>query len=261
MNQKHVVVFSITLLVVGLAVGAYAKFKDELAAAFSLNQSSPQTPSNTDYFYEDKTGQKDPNSLTSPDQASTLNLASSPKPQTSQNPDVQGLKVQPTERPRSFSSFPGAYSQEQLKDKAALIETKKGQIYFTLFPQAPLASSNFIFLANQGFYDGLVFHRVERDFVVQGGDPLGNGTGGPGYKFADEKVIGNYVRAVVAMANSGPNTNGSQFFIVLQDQPTLPPRYTIFGQVIKGMEVMDKIEMGDVMEKVSIVNLVRTDQQ
>ena len=116
----------------------------------------------------------------------------------------------------------------------------------------PLASSNFIFLAKEKFYDGLTFHRREEGFVIQGGDPLGNGTGGPGYAFADEPVTGDYLRGVVAMANAGPNTNGSQFFIMLADHPELPKNYTIFGKVREGMEVVDEIKVGDKILKATI---------
>lgn len=116
-----------------------------------------------------------------------------------------------------------------------------------------MAASNFIFLAQQGFYNGLTFHRVVPGFVVQGGDPLGNGTGGPGYRFPDELNDNRtYTRGTVAMANSGPNTNGSQFFIMLQDHPELPHLYTIFGTVLSGMDVVDKIAVGDVMQSVTV---------
>lgn len=116
-----------------------------------------------------------------------------------------------------------------------------------------MAASNFILLAANGFYDGLTFHRVE-DWVVQGGDPEGSGRGGPGYQFPDEPVNRPYVKGIVAMANSGPNTNGSQFFILKKNTP-LPPSYTIFGQIISGQETVDKMIAGDIMQKVVIQNL------
>ena len=143
-------------------------------------------------------------------------------------------------------------SEEEIKGKKARIETTKGDIVFEFFADSPLASSNFIALANKKFYDGLTFHRREEGFVIQGGDPLGNGTGGPGYKFADEPVTRDYLRGTVAMANAGPNTNGSQFFIMLADSANLPKAYTIFGQVVEGQEVVDKIMVGDKMTAVSI---------
>ncbi|MBI4261996.1 peptidylprolyl isomerase [Candidatus Uhrbacteria bacterium] len=132
------------------------------------------------------------------------------------------------------------------------LKTTKGDIRIALFSdEAPKAASNFLKLAKDGFYDGLTFHRREEGFVIQGGDPNGNGTGGPGYKFEDEPVKRKYTRGIVAMANSGPNTNGSQFFIMLRDTP-LPPSYTIFGEVTDGMDVVDAIRVGDVMERVVV---------
>lgn len=245
---------------IGLLAASYVKFKDDLISIINKKEDI-QAPQSSDFFFEQKEG--DPNKLsTSQDQESSA-LTNLVKPQTQktlapeQKVDMDKLNIKPTEKVRSFSQFPGAYSSEQLKDKGAVIKTGKGEIYLVLSPETPLATSNFIFLSNQGFYGGLKFHRVEKDFVIQGGDPNGDGTGGPGYKFQDENVTQNYIRGTVAMANAGPDTNGSQFFIVLKDAPTLPPRYTIFGRVFKGMEVVDKIEVGDVMEKVSIINLVQ----
>lgn len=156
---------------------------------------------------------------------------------------------------RHYSAFPGVLPDNELENKKAVIETSKGTIEFEILPSSPKAASNFIFLAEHQFYDGLTFHRVVPGFVIQGGDPTGNGTGGPGYQFEDETVTQPYDRGIVAMANAGPNTNGSQFFIVLEDQPSLPPSYTIFGKVILGMDVVDKIAVGDVMKKVTIENI------
>lgn len=141
---------------------------------------------------------------------------------------------------------------DQIAAKKATVQTEKGNIVIQFFGDAPLAASNFIYLADKGFYNSLKFHRREEGFVIQGGDPNGNGTGGPGYSFPDEKVTRDYKKGVVAMANSGPNTNGSQFFIMLADTPQLPKQYTIFGQVVEGQDVVDKIAVGDVMKKVTI---------
>lgn len=146
-------------------------------------------------------------------------------------------------------------SVDQLKNKKAVIETNKGTIEFEIYPEATKAATNFISLSNDGFYDGLTFHRVVPDFVIQGGDPVGNGTSGPGYKFPDEPVTKKYLKGMVAMANSGPNTNGSQFFIMLKDNLDLPPNYTIFGKVTKGQDVVDKIVVGDMMNKITIAPL------
>jgi cyclophilin family peptidyl-prolyl cis-trans isomerase len=126
---------------------------------------------------------------------------------------------------------------------SATIHTTKGDIDVQVFADdAPKAANNFVDLARKGFYDGVIFHRVVPGFVVQGGDPTGTGTGGPGYKFEDEPFKGDYDRGTLAMANAGPNTNGSQFFICLADLGgKLPKNYTIFGRVTKGMDVVDAI--------------------
>lgn len=152
-------------------------------------------------------------------------------------------------------AFPGVLPSEKIQQKKAVITTNKGIIEFSLFSdKAPKTVSNFIYLSENKFYDGLTFHRVEPGFVIQGGDPNGDGTGGPGYKFEDETVSDNYKAGSVAMANSGPNSNGSQFFICLDDLPTLPKQYNLFGQVTKGMDVVKKIQVGDKIEKIEIVS-------
>jgi cyclophilin family peptidyl-prolyl cis-trans isomerase len=144
-----------------------------------------------------------------------------------------------------YSSPPKKMPAKKLKGKKSVLKTSKGTIEIELFgDEAPLTVSNHIFLIEEKFYDGLIFHRREEGFVIQGGDPLGEGYGGPGYRFEDEPVGRDYDRGIVAMANSGPDTNGSQFFIMLADVP-LPPLYTIFGKVTKGMDVVDNIEVGD----------------
>jgi cyclophilin family peptidyl-prolyl cis-trans isomerase len=122
------------------------------------------------------------------------------------------------------------------------LDTNHGPITIVLKPErSPLAVNNFVFLARDGYYDGVVFHRVVPGFVIQGGDPTGTGRGGPGYKFRDEiEGPGSYKRGIVAMANAGPNTNGSQFFICLTDVG-LPHSYTIFGEVTAGMDAVDSI--------------------
>lgn len=153
---------------------------------------------------------------------------------------------------KSYSNPPPVLSASEIDGKKVRIKTNKGDIVFELFGDSPIAASNFIFLTKDGFYDGLTFHRKVEGFVIQGGDPKGDGTGGPGYSFKDEAVIKNYDKGIVAMANAGPNTNGSQFFIMLADAPSLPKQYTIFGKVISGQEVVDKIAIGDVIEKVTL---------
>jgi cyclophilin family peptidyl-prolyl cis-trans isomerase len=140
-----------------------------------------------------------------------------------------------------WSSAP-KMSIDQNKQYTVTMKTNFGDIVIQLFPKdAPLAVNNFVFLARQGYYDGVKFHRVVKNFMIQSGDPTGTGMGNPGYKFADEKVTRDYVAGTLAMANSGPNTNGSQFFIMLDDVTTLPKKYTIFGIVTSGFDVVQNI--------------------
>jgi peptidyl-prolyl cis-trans isomerase B (cyclophilin B) len=149
---------------------------------------------------------------------------------------------------------PPAMDIDVAKTYKVTMETTKGTLEIELYPaHAPQTVNNFVFLASQGFYDGVSFHRVIKDFVIQGGDPSGTGAGGPGYKFRDE-TMGNpltHVRGVLSMANAGPNTNGSQFFIVYKPQPHLDGKHTVFGKVTSGMDVADRIVQGDKMIKVT----------
>lgn len=127
------------------------------------------------------------------------------------------------------------------KTYSASLVTTAGTIVISLdAAMTPNTVNNFVSLARAHFYDGTIFHRVVKGFMIQGGDPKGDGTGGPGYRFPDEPFTGDYTRGTVAMANAGPNTNGSQFFIVQQDTP-LPKKYVIFGHVTSGLDVMDTI--------------------
>ena len=134
------------------------------------------------------------------------------------------------------------------------IETDRGTIVLDLDPAlAPTTVNNFVHLARQGFYTGLTFHRVEPGFVIQGGCPEGSGRGGPGYRFEDEPVLGEYTKGALAMANAGPNTNGSQFFVCLSDLTgRLPKQYNLFGHVTAGLDVVDAIQRGDVMTSVTV---------
>ena len=128
------------------------------------------------------------------------------------------------------------------KTYTAILKTSEGDIMMVLnVKQTTNTVINFIYLAKQKFYNNTIFHRVIKGFMIQGGDPNGDGTGGPGYRFDDETFEGEYTRGTVAMANAGPNTNGSQFFIIQEDNATLPKNYVIFGKVTKGLEVVDKI--------------------
>jgi peptidyl-prolyl cis-trans isomerase B (cyclophilin B) len=136
----------------------------------------------------------------------------------------------------------------------AHFDTDRGPIRIELYPdKAPLTVANFVNLAQRGFYNGLNFHRVINDFMVQGGCPQGTGTGGPGYKFEDEANNGvGHERGVLSMANAGPNTNGSQFFITHVATPWLNGKHTVFGKVVEGMDVVDSIKQGDQIKALKI---------
>ena len=155
-------------------------------------------------------------------------------------------------------SSPPAMSVDPVKKYQATMQTNQGDIVLELYPQyAPKTVNNFVFLANQGFYDGVSFHRVISNFVIQGGDPTGTGSGGPGYRFEDE-TAGNpmkHERGSISMANAGPNTNGSQFFIAHSPQPHLDGKHTVFGKVTNGLDVVDAIQEGDSMTTVVITDL------
>jgi peptidyl-prolyl cis-trans isomerase B (cyclophilin B) len=150
---------------------------------------------------------------------------------------------------------PPAMQIDPAKTYLATMETNRGTIELELEPQhAPKTVNNFVFLAKEGYYDGITFHRVIGNFMIQGGDPTGTGCSGPGYEFEDE-LKGNpliHAAKVISMANAGPNTNGSQFFITHSPQPHLNGRHTVFGKVVKGQEIVDLIRQGDVMVRVSV---------
>lgn len=150
---------------------------------------------------------------------------------------------------------PPAMTVDPKKNYIVTMSTTKGDIVLELAPEyAPRTVNNFVFLANENFYDGVKFHRVISNFMIQGGDPTGTGMGGPGYDFEDE-FDGNpliHERCVISMANAGPNTNGSQFFITHSPQPHLNGRHTVFGRVVTGHNVVDSIRQGDVMESVTV---------
>jgi cyclophilin family peptidyl-prolyl cis-trans isomerase len=181
-----------------------------------------------------------PASATAPS-AAQITRALSPLPNPSNaaaSPAAQGAAV--SSAPKQFSA-PPPMTIDSSKHYTATIDTSMGTMKADLFAnEAPITVNNFVFLARQGFYDGVTFHRVISNFMIQTGDPTGTGTGGPGYRFNDEPVKRQYARGTLAMANAGPNTNGSQFFIVHKDYP-LPPNYTIFGQLTDGLDTLDKI--------------------
>lgn len=233
-GQKLIGLVLILLLIAGISYFAVNKFTKEVKEATS---SPSPSPSGLTFLFE---------------QTSLPNQSSAP-----QGPDKPSPlpSARPLEKVKRLAAFPGILPEGVRQKKAVIIQTAKGQIVIRVFEDVPQAASNFLLLAGNGFYDSLKFHRVEPNFVIQGGDPNGDGTGGPGFTFADEPVTRDYVKGIVAMANAGPNTNGSQFFIMLADHPELPKKYTIFGAVISGMDVVEKITVGDVMQKVIVQNL------
>ena len=156
-----------------------------------------------------------------------------------------------------FAATLTVHAQAPVQDVRIVLHTEKGDIEATIFAsKVPVTAANFLNLAQQKFYDGLKFHRVIADFMVQGGDPLGTGTGGPGYKFEDEKGGPNKFDkpGTFAMANSGPDTNGSQFFITHVPTPWLNGKHTIFGQVTKGQDVVNNVKQGDTIKSIDILD-------
>lgn len=156
--------------------------------------------------------------------------------------------------PKSYKSLP-PQSIDAAKSYTATFDTSRGQIVVDLFAKdAPVTVNNFVFLAKDGFYDGLQFHRVIADFMVQGGCPQGSGTGGPGYKFQDEVGPGKPKHQIgsLSMANSGPGTNGSQFFITHIATDWLNGKHTVFGQVKTGQDIVDTVKQGDTIKTITI---------
>ncbi|HLQ31587.1 MAG TPA: peptidylprolyl isomerase [Chloroflexota bacterium] len=197
--------------------------------------------------------------------ATTPAAATPSAPAASVRPSAQATASAPASAPASAAasasispkptfSSPPPMSIDTSHHYTAKIETEKGTIVLDLDPQlAPQTVNNFVFLAKQSFYDGLKWHRVVPDFVIQGGDPQGTGGGGPGYKFPDEPVKGEYKDGCVATANAGPNTNGSQFFICIADDTTkLQKLYNLFGYVTSGLDVAKRITTTDHMLKVTV---------
>jgi peptidyl-prolyl cis-trans isomerase B (cyclophilin B) len=158
------------------------------------------------------------------------------------------------EAPKSKTySAPPEMTIDTSKQYTAIIETEKGNLVLELFASdVPVTVNNFVFLAREGFYDGTTFHRVIADFMAQGGDPTGTGSGGPGYSFEDEFTEHTHVAGALSMANAGPNTNGSQFFITYTPQHHLDGHHSVFGQLIEGMDVLLKIKNGDTIKRIVI---------
>lgn len=239
-NQRLLGVLLILFIIAASGYFAFTKFKQEIVGVTASPSPSPQSLD--------------------------FSLLKTPEPVPSQQaykPPYQGSQLTPVPQPsglplekvKKLDRFPGILKEEVLQNKKVVISTAKGNIEMQIFTDVPQTASNFLLLAANGFYDGLTFHRVVPGFVIQGGDPGGDGTGGPGYTFADEQVARDYKKGIVAMVNAGPNTNGSQFFIMLEDHPELPKKYTIFGQVITGMDTAQKITQGDVIIKAVVQNL------
>lgn len=144
-----------------------------------------------------------------------------------------------------------------MEDIRIIVKTSKGPIEGTIFAsKVPITSANFLNLAKRGFYNGIPFHRVIADFMIQGGDPTGTGRGGPGYRFPDEihKALKHTKPGIFSMANAGPNTNGSQFFITHVPTPWLDGKHAVFGEVTKGQDVVDAIAQGDSIESIEVLD-------
>jgi cyclophilin family peptidyl-prolyl cis-trans isomerase len=185
-----------------------------------------------------------------PEEEATATIDPEPDPAETEieTPDANGpeddeMEEGSVQQPSMQWDQPPEMQLSEGADYQAVLTTNRGEIVINLFQdEVPLTVNNFVFLAEQGFYQSVPFHRVISGFMIQTGDPTGTGAGGPGYRFQDEDVTREYTRGTVAMANAGPNTNGSQFFIVHGDlRGQLPPNYTIFGEVTDGMDVVDEI--------------------
>jgi peptidyl-prolyl cis-trans isomerase B (cyclophilin B) len=157
------------------------------------------------------------------------------------------------EKERMTYTSPPPMSIDTSADYTAIIETEKGDLVCELFAaDVPVTVNNFVFLAQEGFYDNTTFHRVIAGFMAQGGDPTATGTGGPGYKFADEFSVHKHGTGALSMANAGSNTNGSQFFITYEPQPHLDGKHSVFGQLVEGKDVLEAIRQGDVIKTIRI---------
>ena len=158
----------------------------------------------------------------------------------------------PSPEPKTYSA-PPPMTIDVSKQYIATIETEKGNLVLELFASdVPATVNNFVFLAREGFYDGSTFHRVIPGFMAQGGDPTGTGKGNPGYFFPDEFTAHTHGAGALSMANSGPDTNGCQFFITYTPQPNLDGKHSVFGQLIEGMDVLEQLENGDTIKRVVI---------
>ena len=200
-----------------------------------------------------------------PTEEQTEEQAEEPAEEQAEEPDEEQAEEaaekpaeEPTEEPveepeRMTYSEPPAMTIDVTKTYIATIETVKGDVVCELFAaDVPVTVNNFVFLANEGFYDNITFHRVIAGFMAQGGDPTGTGRGGPGYSFEDEFTSHKHGTGALSMANAGPNTNGSQFFITYAPQPHLDGHHSVFGQLIEGMDVLEQIKTGDGIKTIKI---------
>ncbi len=163
-----------------------------------------------------------------------------------------GEAPEPAPKPKTYSA-PPPMTIDTSKQYKATIETEKGNLVLELFASdVPTTVNNFVFLAGEGFYNGTTFHRVIPGFMAQGGDPTGTGTGNPGYFFPDEFTEHKHVAGTLSMANSGSNTNGCQFFITYAPQSHLDGKHSVFGQLIEGMDILEKLENGSVIKRIVI---------
>ena len=239
------------LILVLVGIGAVAAVVHTAAGPGSPAAVATPLPSSTD------TGTPSPSvSPASSSSSSSTATSTLPPPPDRCTSAKFGSALAPLNAPSDIHVYPAAPAKQIDTSKLyqATITTPKGTIVLCLDPQlAPNTVNNFVVLARNHFFDGLTWHRVVANFVIQGGDPKGTGQGGPGYQFADEPVIASYAVGAVAMANSGPNTNGSQFFICTGAQcPPLPPKYNLFGTVVSGQDVAGTIAQGDTMTTITV---------
>jgi peptidyl-prolyl cis-trans isomerase B (cyclophilin B) len=227
-----------------------------VAIWFTVGPGKPASPAPT----PSSTEPAEPSSPTAaPTESDEVETPSSTAPAAPTEPGDEEILSMPAPSERNgMYSEPPQMQIDSSKIYVATISTQKGDIVVDLDAgAAPQTVNNFVFLATQGFYDGLTFHRVEPDFVIQGGDPLGTGTGGPGYTVPAEIEL-EHMKGAIAMARTGDDVNperassGSQFYITLEATPFLDGAYTAFGQVVEGMDVVESIERGDVIESITI---------
>lgn len=247
MSSERVLVIVIVLVILG-AAGYFAVSKFTNLTQPPVFSSPTPTPNLTFYLQTSTPSPQSiqPQSSVGPglNQISTVQTGPTNTPQPGELPLLKN---------KNLGKFPGMLTEEELKNKAVTMVTSKGNLVIEIYQDSPKAASNFLLLASNGFYDNLTFHRVEPGLLIQGGDPKGDGTGDGGYTFEDELNDGReYIKGTVAMANRGPNTNSTQFFIVIADKLDIPKKYTIFGTIIFGMDVVERIAPKDTIYKAVI---------